>query len=153
MAVVGFFIFGAPGETARDFEATQNFIRTTRPHVCGGVCLSIHPQALLWQELIGKGEPENLNDSVPVPMDTILGHHTEITIRQRREGFKQAFLRSWLNWRRLIDGFDLFIYNPTLRRVMNNIIKILIFSLLRGLQRKKKIKSSGCAKGIDILQG
>ncbi len=153
MAVVGFFIFGAPGETAQDFEATQNFIRATRPHVCGGVCLSIHPQALLWHELIGKGEPENLDDSAPVPMDTILGHHNEMTIRQRRKGFKQAFLRSWLNWTRLIDVFDLFIYNPTIRRAMNNTIKILIFSLLRGFQRKKKIESSGCAKEIDILRG
>lgn len=136
MAVVGFFIFGAPGETACDFEATQNFICQTRPHICGGSGLSVHPQAILWEELIGTAEPESLNDSSPRRMYEIPGQHTKEILRQRRKGLEQAFLKSWINWRRLIDVFDLLRYNLTFRQVAKNKIKDLISSLFKRIHRK-----------------
>ena len=75
MLVVGFFVYGGPGETDQDFEATQKFIQEVRPHVCGGSALSIQPHAILWDKLIGDAEPLSLADSHPRQMYTIPGQH------------------------------------------------------------------------------
>ena len=77
MLVVGFFVYGGPGETDQDFEATQKFIREVRPHVCGGSALSIQPHAILWDKLIGDAEPLSLADStrarcIPFPGNMIM---------------------------------------------------------------------------------
>jgi anaerobic magnesium-protoporphyrin IX monomethyl ester cyclase len=136
MAVVGFFIFCAPGETVQDYEATQNFISTVRPHVCGSCCLSIHPQALLWKDLIGEAEPESLEDSMPVSMDKIPGHYTKTVRRQRQRGLDRVFQKSWLNWRRLLEGIDLMIYNPSIRYVAKKTIKQLVSSSFSRFQKK-----------------
>jgi anaerobic magnesium-protoporphyrin IX monomethyl ester cyclase len=136
MAVVGFFIFCAPGETAQDYEATKDFIRTVRPHICGSCCLSVHPQALLWKDLIGSAEPESLADSIPVSMDKVPGQYTKIVRRQRQKGLDRVFQKSWLDWRRLFDGLDLIVYNPTLRHIVKKTIKEYISSSFSRFQKK-----------------
>lgn len=123
MFIIGFFIFGAPGETQQDFQATQNFIRTAQPHICGATALSIHPQALLWEDLIGQDELASLEFSGPQKAYVISGEHSKQVISQWRRGFQQAFAQSWRNWRRLIDAIDLFLHNPSVRLVIKNALK------------------------------
>ncbi len=125
MAVIGFFIYGGPGETSEDFEATQKFIQETRPHICGGSGLSIQPQAILWGKLIGNADLESLEASNPRRMYEIPGQHTQDVIRHRRRGLKQAFDKSWRNWRRINDALDLFKYNLTFRRTVIKLLKDL----------------------------
>ena len=138
MVVIGFFIYGGPGETAQDFEATEKFIQETRPHICGGSALSIQPQAILWDKLIGDAEPESLQDSSPRQMYTIPGQHTNDVIRHRRRGLKRAFNKSWRNWRRLIDILDLLKFNRSFRRVVKPSLKDIKAILGRG-----RLKNSG----------
>jgi radical SAM superfamily enzyme YgiQ (UPF0313 family) len=133
MLVVGFFIYGGPGETSQDFEATEKFIQETRPHICGGSALSIQPQAILWDKLIGNAEQESLQDSNPRQMYNIPGQHTNDVIRQRRRGLKRAFNKSWRNWRRLIDILDLIKFNHTFRRVVKPSLKSIKAILGRGV--------------------
>jgi radical SAM superfamily enzyme YgiQ (UPF0313 family) len=135
MLVVGFFIYGGPGETSQDFEATEKFIQETRPHICGGSALSIQPQAILWDKLIGNAEQESLQDSNPRQMYNIPGQHTNDVIRQRRRGLKRAFNKSWKNWRRLIDILDLIKFNLTFRRVVKPSLKNIKVILGRGRQK------------------
>jgi anaerobic magnesium-protoporphyrin IX monomethyl ester cyclase len=117
MGVIGFFIYGGPGETSEDFAATQEFIQETRPHICGGSGLSIQPHAILWDKLIGDADrEESLATTNPRRMYEIPGQHSQEVIRQRRRGLKQAFNKSWRNWRRLAEAIDLFRYNLTFRR-------------------------------------
>ncbi len=123
MAVIGFFIYGGPGETSEDFEATQRFIQETRPHILGGSGLSIQPHAILWGKLIGDADLESLEASNPRRMYEIPGQHTQDVIRHRRRGLKQAFNKSWRNWRRIIDALDLFKYNLTFRRIVKKLLK------------------------------
>jgi radical SAM superfamily enzyme YgiQ (UPF0313 family) len=138
MVVIGFFIYGGPGETAQDFEATEKFIQETRPHICGGSALSIQPHAILWDKLIGDAEPESLQDSHPRQMYTIPGQHSNDVIRYRRRGLKRAFNKSWMNWRRLIDILDLLRFNRSFRRVMKPSFKDIKAILGRG-----RLKNSG----------
>jgi radical SAM superfamily enzyme YgiQ (UPF0313 family) len=123
MGVIGFFIYGGPGETSEDFEATQKFIQETRPHICGGSGLSIQPHAILWEKLIGNADQESLEASNPRRMYEIPGQHSQEVIRQRRRGLRQAFNKSWRNWRRIIETLDLFKYNLTFRRSAIKLLK------------------------------
>ena len=123
MLVISFFIFGGPGETDQDFEATQKFILETRPHICGGSAISIQPHAILWDKLIGNAEQTSLADSSPRQMYTIPGQHTNDVIRRRRRGLKQAFSKSWMNWRRITDVLDLVKFNLSAQRVLKLSLK------------------------------
>ncbi|MBU4354918.1 MAG: radical SAM protein, partial [Proteobacteria bacterium] len=132
MLVVGFFVYGGPGETDQDFEATQKFIQEVRPHICGGSALSIQPQAILWDKLIGDAEPLSLADSHPRQMYTIPGQLDNEVIRRRRRGLRQAFLKSWRHWRRIIDVLDLLKYNLSARRAARPTLKDIKLLLGKG---------------------
>jgi len=123
MLVIGFFIFGGPGETSEDFEATQKFIQETRPHICGGSGLSIQPHATLWGKLIGSAALESLEVTNPRRMYEIPGQHTRDVLSRRKRGLKQAFNKSWRNWRRIIDALDLFKYNLIFRHTVIKLLK------------------------------
>jgi anaerobic magnesium-protoporphyrin IX monomethyl ester cyclase len=132
MLVVGFFVYGGPGETDQDFEATEKFIQEIRPHVCGGSALSVQPQAILWDKLIGDAEPRSLEDTHPRQMYTIPGQLDNEVIRRRRRGLRQAFNKSWRHWRRVIDVLDLLKFNLSARRAARPTIKDIKLLLGRG---------------------
>ncbi|MDP2047081.1 MAG: radical SAM protein [Deltaproteobacteria bacterium] len=132
MLVIGFFIYGGPGETAQDFEATQKFIQEVRPHICGGSALSIQPHAILWDKLIGDAEPLSLEDSHPRQMYTVPGQHSNEAIRRWRRGLRQAFFKSWRHWRRLIDILDLLKFNRSAQQVVKTALKDLKLPLGKG---------------------
>jgi radical SAM superfamily enzyme YgiQ (UPF0313 family) len=131
MLVVGFFVYGGPGETDQDFEATQKFIQEVRPHICGGSALSIQPHAILWDKLID-AEPLSLADSHPRQMYSIPGQHDNEVIRRWRRGLRQAFSKSWRNWRRLIDILDLLKFNRSAQQVVKTALKDLKLPLSKG---------------------
>jgi radical SAM superfamily enzyme YgiQ (UPF0313 family) len=132
MLVVGFFVYGGPGETDQDFEATQKFIQEVRPHICGGSALSIQPHAILWDKLIGDAEPLSLADSHPRQMYTIPGQHNNDSIRRWRRGLRQAFSKSWRHWRRIIDILDLLRFNRSAQQVVKTALKDLKLPLGKG---------------------
>ncbi|MCK9376038.1 MAG: B12-binding domain-containing radical SAM protein [Syntrophobacterales bacterium] len=135
MLVVGFFVYGGPGETDQDFEATQKFIQEIRPHISAGSALSIQPHAILWDKLLGNPEPLSLADSHPRQMYTVPGQHNIEVIRRRRRGLRQAFAKSWRHWRRLIDILDLLKFNRSAQQVVKLSLKD-IKSLLGKLKSK-----------------
>jgi anaerobic magnesium-protoporphyrin IX monomethyl ester cyclase len=132
MLVVGFFVYGGPGETDQDFAATQKFIQEVRPHICGGSALSIQPHAILWDKLIGEAEPLTLEDSHPRQMYTIAGQHDNESIRRWRRGLRQAFSKSWRHWRRLLDILDLLRFNRSAQQVVKTALKDLKLPLGKG---------------------
>jgi anaerobic magnesium-protoporphyrin IX monomethyl ester cyclase len=135
MLVVGFFVYGGPGETDQDFEATQKFIQEVRPHICGGSALSIQPHAILWDKLIGDAEPLSLEHSHPRQMYTVPGQHDNEVIRRWRRGLRQAFFKSWRHWRRVIDILDLLKFNRSAQQVVKTALKDLKFPLGKGKSR------------------
>lgn len=122
--VVGFFIDGAPHESEEDHQATLDFIKEVRPHICATGELAVHPGSRLWDDMIGPGESEeSLDWSRTRMIHTLDGQLDKEAIDRRIRAFQRAFSRSWLNWRRIGDLVDLLIHNPSIRKVLSSVYR------------------------------
>ena len=119
MFVHGFFMCGAPGETAADCKATNEFVRNVRPHSCGMAELLVFPGSTLWDDLVGPiSTVGTIEDSRCRNIYTIAGQLSKDLIDARIRDFFKAFARSWLTWRRIPEVVDLLRFNPTIRSIV-----------------------------------
>jgi hypothetical protein len=65
-------------------------------------------------------------------MYTIAGQHNNDVIRRWRRGLRQAFSKSWRNWRRIIDILDLLKFNRSAQQVVKTALKDLKLPLGKG---------------------
>ena len=121
--VVANFITGGPGETHSDAEATKKFVRRTRPHFAETAILKVYPGSPLWRKMTGSGEPETLEGSKPRWVYEFPGQTDEETLQKRERSFRRSFARTWLHWRRLIDLFNLVLYNRTIRSALATLFR------------------------------
>lgn len=135
--VVANFITGGPGETRADAEATEKFVRRTRPHFAETGILKVYPGSPLWRKMTGTGEPATLEGSSPRWVYEFPGQTDKETLQKRERSFRRSFARTWLHWRRPIDLFNLVLHSRTSRSALAALFRRpgRLFSTIRPLFR------------------
>lgn len=123
MMVVGFFIHGGAGETMEDSLETQQFIRDVKPHVAGASTLGLQPGSILWDEIIGLGEPGCLAETNMQAIYRFPELQTKESLRERRAGFEKAFADSWRSPKRILDVLDLLLHNGIVKLVLLRMVR------------------------------
>lgn len=140
MFVHGSFIYGSPGETPEDREATRRFLKEARPHTCTVYELSLYPNTEIWRNVFGNSPPRTLEDTRNRIISSVPGQTDQSLIDRRMAGFWRAFGASWFHWRRFEDVMSLGLHNPLARWAMRNAIVRLLrafLQLARGRQRSR----------------
>ncbi len=124
MFVYTTFICGAPGETREDHQETCRFVQDVRPHFCSIGGLYVFVQSSIGKDLLGQSPPQNLEASRSQDIHNFPGQLDKKEIDARIDEFQKAFAKSYRNWRRIPEFFDLVFHNPTvrifLRRLLGN---------------------------------
>jgi len=124
MFIVAFFIHGAPGETLEDCRATNDFVLSARPHYCGSAVLEVFPGSELWNQFIGPQLPENtVEASRHRSIYSFPGQLDKREIERRVAEFQRAYVKSWINLKRVPELIDLLRYNRTLRHFFVAVLK------------------------------
>lgn len=118
MIVGGFFIVGGPGETDEDAEASLKFLREVRPHVADNTILHVYPGSPLWRKLNSSNEPATLEAAQSRMGYEYPGQVPKETVDRRVKDFRETFGKTWLDWRRIFEVFDLVLHNPTVRSIL-----------------------------------
>lgn len=118
MFVVASFITGAPGEVAGDLEDTNSFVREIRPHVAETGPLRVHPGSRIWEDLVGKGEPNTVKETLSRRIDTFPGQTDTETLYGWIRDFRLNFVKTMYDWRRIPEILSLILHNPTVRKAI-----------------------------------
>jgi anaerobic magnesium-protoporphyrin IX monomethyl ester cyclase len=116
------FITGSQWESDLDHEATKNFIRQVRPHLCEVNSLMAHPGSHLWDEVHPGAEPKTLEESESRLISHFPGQMAKVLIKFRERDFRRTYRRSLLNWRCIFESLDLYAHNRLFARVMKNLV-------------------------------
>jgi anaerobic magnesium-protoporphyrin IX monomethyl ester cyclase len=117
------FITGSKWESDSDHEATKDFIRRVRPHICEVNSLMAHPGSHLWDEVHPGEEPKTLEASESRLISRFPGQMPKAIIKFRERDFRRTYRRSWLHWQRLRELLDLYAHNRLFARVIKNLLQ------------------------------
>jgi radical SAM superfamily enzyme YgiQ (UPF0313 family) len=134
--VYAWLMIGGPGETRVDLENTKDFLREAQPHLINVGNLRVHPGSLLWNELVGSGEPATLKEADSRQISDFPGQADQIALaKQAQEIYGYYLKKVLLRWSTLLDLLGLIRHNPLVRLFLRQSLQK--FSLILQLLKTK----------------
>ena len=123
MITVASFITGSPEETDSDFQATLEFVSEVKPHFCDMKPLYVNPGSVLWETVRGDQHIRTLKETMGKPIWKFPEQNVEEeSVRKRLRAFHRTFVKTWKDWRRIGEIFNLLLHNRGVRKVAARII-------------------------------